>query len=206
MFKIAVCDDDNSLLDQMEQLINQLSLKLEIGMDIEKYHSGSRLISSIKKGECYDIIYMDIEMQGLNGIETSKYIREAKINTIIIFISSYEKYLIELFEVEPFRFIKKPINRGNFNDIFVKALKRVQKQKGYFEYIINKSMKKALFKNIIYFESKQRQIIIHKEKECEAFYGQLTDVENAIKCKTIQFIRIHQSYLVNYNFIESFES
>lgn len=206
MLNIALCDDDQYILDQVSTHMDSFIEQYHMNLNIEVYHNGDRLISAIQHNEVYDIIFMDIEMDGNNGISVAKYIRNNGLNTIIIFISSYDKYMMDVFEVEPFRFIRKPIDFNVLQNVFLKAIEKLQKQKEYFEYYTKGIYKKVFYKDIIYFESKQRQIIIHAVTNDDIFYAKLNDIEKIISGKLLQFIRIHQSYYVNYNFIKVFSS
>lgn len=204
MIRIAICDDDTMILQQTTNVLLECKESLHLDVSIEPFHTGKSLLSAIENKENYDIIYMDIEMEGINGIDTAKYFRKHEMNVILIFISNYEKYLMELFEVEPFRFIKKPIDEGLFKEIFLKAVHKVIKQNNLFEYSVKKTIMKVYYKDIVYFESAQRKIILHQREKNDIFYGKLNIIENDLRNKTLLFIRVHQSFLVNYNFIKSF--
>ncbi len=141
-------------------------------------------------------------MVRLNGIELAKKIRERDLNIILIYISSYENYFIELFEVEPFRFIKKPIDEEIFRNYFNKAYKRIIRNETCFEYRFNKVSHKVLLKDIIYFESSGRFITIHYKGGQDKFYEKLSIVEKQLERGEIPFFRIHQSFLVNYRYIK----
>lgn len=182
-------------------LIN-ISKEKFIDMNIEVYSDGSELWGNLLSGKSFDIIYLDIEMAKINGIDVAKLIREKDNNVIIIYVSIHENYFIELFEVEPFRFIKKPIDTTKFNDYFNKAYERILKEELFFEYKFNKVPHKELTQNIMYFESTGRMITIHSIKENATFYGKLGTIEKQLSAGKIPFLRIHQSFLVNYRFIK----
>lgn len=140
-------------------------------------------------------------MVRINGIEVARKIRENDADAILIYISAYDNYFIELFEVEPFRFIKKPVDDYIFEVYFNKAYERILKDETYFEYRFNKADYKIPINNISYFESSGRLInIIHMDGK-DKFYGKLNYVEKQLGDSKIPFLRIHQSYLVNYRFI-----
>ena len=84
---------------------------------IEIFYDGASLERIYEKGDRFDIIYLDIEMSGKNGIEAAKSIRRLDRDVLLIYVSSYETYFMQLFEVEPFRFIKKPIKETEFEEV-----------------------------------------------------------------------------------------
>lgn len=199
--KIAICDDDFIFASKVEDMILEISKKQGFDVEVEVYLDGSELWNDIVAGKVYELLYLDIEMVRLNGIELARKIREIDFNIILIYISSYENYFIELFEVEPFRFIKKPIDEILFRNYFNKAYDRIRQNEAYFEYRFNKVFHKVLLKNIIYFESSGRFITIHYRGGQEKFYEKLNTVEKQLYGGKIPFLRIHQSFLVNYRYI-----
>lgn len=201
MLNIAVCDDDLIFASKIETILYAISKRKLIDMDIEVFSDGSELWKSITSGKNFELLYLDIEMMKLNGIDLAKKVREHDTNVIIIYISNYDNYFIELFEVEPFRFIKKPVDEKIFLDYFYKAYERIIQNDVYFEYKFNKIPHKLMTKDIIYFESTGRLIIIRHKIGNEKFYGKLNVVEKQLQNGKIPFLRIHQSFLVNYRFI-----
>lgn len=203
MLSIAICDDEIMFATQIESLLLEISKKLLIEVSIEVYSDGAELWSDFLSGKKYDLIYLDIEMDSLNGIEVAKKIRESNINSLIIYISYYEKYCLDLFEVEPFRFIKKPVDENKFFEYFKKAYERIVSDNIFFEYNFNKVTKKIPTKNIMYFESSRRVISIYSKEGNDKFYGKLNNIEKQLDEGKIHFLRIHQSYLVNYRYIKN---
>lgn len=199
--KIAICDDDFVFASKVEDMVLEISKKQDFDVEVEVYLDGSELWNDIVAGKIYELVYLDIEMVRLNGIELARKIREIDLNIILIYISSHENYFIELFEVEPFRFIKKPIDEVLFRNYFNKAYDRIRQNEAYFEYRFNKAFHRVLLKNIVYFESSSRVITIHYRGGQEKFYEKLNTVEKQLYGGTIPFLRIHQSFLVNYRYI-----
>ncbi|MBO4456533.1 MAG: response regulator transcription factor [Butyrivibrio sp.] len=202
MIKIAICDDDIKLSGKLETLLNSECLARGIRPEIDVYYDGTPLARNVIKGDRYSIIFMDIEMKELDGITTARMIRTIDRDSLIIYVSSYESYLKELFEVEPFRFLSKPIDEKIFKKYFSQALSKIDKAEGYFQYTYNRKVKKTSINNIVYFESKNRVITIHfNDGTSDIFYGKLNDIQKELECSRHCFFRIHQSYLVNYKYV-----
>lgn len=202
MLNIAICDDDLIFASRIETMLLEISGNRLIDMDIEVYSDGCELWKDVSSGKVFDLLYLDIEMVQLNGIDVAKKIRENNTSVIIIYISNYDNYFIELFEVEPFRFIKKPVDEKIFLSYFDKAYDRIIQDEAYFEYKFNKIPHKILMKDIIYFESSGRLIKVLNKNGEGKFYGKLNILERQLQSGKISFLRIHQSYLVNYGFIK----
>lgn len=204
MIKIAICDDENIIASQMENIILGICSKEGIGADTEVFYSGKSLEKEISKGTIYDLIYLDIQMEKGDGITTAKHIRTMDENALLIYVSGYDKYLMELFRLDVFDFIKKPIEPTYFTDTFLAANQKICNKKFYFSYRYKNEEYKVPCIEILYFESSGRKINLHiKNGNVETFNGKLSEVEAQIKGGKIPFLRIHQSYLVNYHHIKS---
>ena len=202
MFKIAICDDDLKFAGSMEELVQQESQLLAAEVEIEVFANGKELVENIRLGERYEIIFMDIEMEQVDGISAARHIREIDRSVLLIYISAYESYLKELFEVEPFRFLSKPLDMEKFRHYLKEAFQRIKEEEVFYQFTFNKEIRKVVLKNVVYFESCNRTINIYLANgECERFYGKLNDVEKEFSACKQHFLRIHQSFLVNYTYI-----
>lgn len=201
MLKIAICDDNVPFTTELESLVNSTAIHHHIKVDTDIFFDGTSLYHHICSGVYYDLIYLDIEMNDLNGIEVAHLLRSNNFSTILIYISAYETYYKQLFEVEPFRFIAKPIDSILFEKYFLSAYQRICSHSNYFTYSFHQIYNKVPLSDIIFFESKGRCILIHTPKQTYRFLGKLDEVEAKIyKCK-LDFLRIHQSYLINPQYI-----
>ena len=160
MFQIAICDDNAPTTSEMEQLLNIIGQKDNISLNIDIFFDGLSLCRVIESGQIYDLIYLDIEMEKVDGIQTAHLIRKYRLPTLIIYISAYDNYFKQLFEVEPFRFLSKPIDRHLFYQYFQAASIRLKKQKLFFTFHFNRITTKVLVSDIIFIESVKRYIII----------------------------------------------
>lgn len=203
IYDIVICDDDPVSIAYMEDCVFDLMETTSYSFDIESYQNGGKFLRQYFSSEkAIDILFLDIEMGDISGIEIAKRIREVNSELLIIFFSSHEKYMIDLFEVNPFRFIPKPIEKENVQSIILSAIKKINQNHNFFEYTFKQKMYKTFLKDIVFFESKGRIVNIVGKKNIllGKFYSQLNDVEKSLK--TDRFLRVHQSYLVNYDWIK----
>lgn len=216
MINIAICDDDIAITSSLEEKLYIIQREQNININCDIFFDGNTLIKNIKNGTYYDLIYLDIEMPKTNGIDTAQIIRSLEIPALIIYVSNHEKYLKELFATEPFRFLSKPINHKAFYDTFMDAYKRIIAKGEYYTFSYKKSFQKIPVKDICYFESQNRLIYIHQRTHQNIkenlnsiqhntteikFYSKMNDVERQLLNSNNRFIRIHQSYLVNFDYI-----
>lgn len=203
MIRIGICDDDIQFTGRIEKIIKRLAKDNNIHADIDVFFDGVNLLEHMKAGNIrYDLIFMDIEMEGMNGLETAHKIRESDEIVLLIYITSYESYALEAFEVHPFQFLLKPLDEKQLCHYFYKAYERIMSGDFYFNYKYKKDFYKILVKDIMYFESKKRLIRIHKaDGTISEFYGKLNNIEAEMQNRKVDFWRIHQSYLVNAKYI-----
>lgn len=196
MIKIAVVDDENIICSYVEQSLLNLSKKYGISIETDVFNSGEDLIKTIKE-TFYDVIFLDIKMKDLSGIDISRIIRNTMGNEAIqiIYISGNTEYAIEVFEYDPFHFLPKPLNNEKIENAFVKLIHKLRLKSEAFTYKVGHDSVKVAIKNILYFESNKKKIIIHYSDKKDEFYGSLENILQQLG--KYNFLHIHKSYLVN---------
>lgn len=142
MINIAICDDENIIVSQIESIIFNICKRESILVDTDVFYSGQTLEKEISNGTKYDLIYLDIQMANGDGIVTAKNIRKMDENVLLIYVSGYDKYMMELFRLDVFAFIKKPIEDKYFEYIFWMPIEKSVIVRYIFRFIIKtKSIK-----------------------------------------------------------------
>lgn len=196
MLRIGICDDSKeaSFLTYIgvEKILENRNIEFAIfefpcGEDFLKWHKNNQ--------HTMDLLFLDIEMPGLNGMETARKIREYNNFLQIVFVTSHPDFVFEGYSVNAMGYLLKPAKEKNLNDIITRSLEFLQKNDDDIFLLKNiDGVYRISKKDIIYFYSKGRKIIcVTSEREYE-FYDKLNNIENSIGNS---FIRIHQSYLVN---------
>lgn len=204
MIKLAICDDENVIVNQIENMVWNICKIEGIPVDIDVFYSGKLLEKEILFGTKYDLIFLDIQMKNGDGITAAKNIRKMDENVLFIYVSGYDKYMMELFQLDVFAFIKKPIHEEIFTKTFLKANHKICNKMFYFTFRYKNEEYKVPCKDILYFESRGRKVSIHhRNGEIDVFNSKLSEVETKLSNGKIPFMRIHQSYLVNYYLIKS---
>lgn len=197
--KIAFCDDEQLLLSLYDEYINKFS-DIIPNLDYDEFQSGTSLIDQYKLAQNpYDIIFLDIEMDGLNGIETAKKLRSVDENVLIIFVTSHTDYVYESFEVTPFRFIVKPVELDKFKEVLMAAYNKIQKDNKFLYFTVNRNIVRLNCNEIYYMESQKRVLLIHTNSSTYKVYGKLAVYEKQLYQN--DFISVHKSYLVNLNHV-----
>ena len=94
MLSIGICDDDIEMTGKLEKIIENISASKLLHCNIDIFYDGCTLKDYMNQGNRYDIIYLDIEMREMDGIEVAKFIRMLDEDVLLIYVSSYESYLI----------------------------------------------------------------------------------------------------------------
>lgn len=198
MFKIAICDDEKTVCSEIESIIIKYKSQCVTELDIEVFYSGEELCGFISQDNYFDLIFLDIEMQMLNGVEVGLKLRNEMDNqtTQIVYVSCRESYYRELFEVRPLNFINKPVTPAEIIKQIEKALSLAGKLQGIFTYKIAHDTYKIPYKNILWFESLGRRVKMITIGGEEIFYGNLETIEAELLPHN--FMRIHRTYLINY--------
>mgnify|MGYP005838942493 CR=1 FL=1 len=198
MLRIAVCDDENSICTQLESILLGFNKILSQRIEVEVFYSGEALCRFLSEGTYFDVIFLDIELHLINGIEVGKKIRDEMNNEItqIVYISGKDSYAMELFDVRPLNFLIKPLREEKIKEVVRKAIQLIEKGNQLFEYKNGRTNNIVPLKDILYFESDGKKVIIFTQGDKHEFYGKLSDIEQQLGDQ--DFIRIHKSYLVNY--------
>lgn len=118
MYRIAVCDDDNGITKNLKEVIKQINPTYQVRI----YHDGKSLLASTQP---FDVLFLDIDMPDMNGIETAKRIRKVNKSVKIIYLTSYADYVHYAFSVHAFAYLLKPFTKK----MIEKQLKEVQEYK-----------------------------------------------------------------------------
>lgn len=203
MIKIAICDDDIKLTGQLETIIDNFTKQLGIRVDMDIFFDGTELVQEIEKEEPdFDLIFLDIEMKHMDGMETARRIRKMNQFVLLIFVTSHTNYAIDAYAVHPFQFIVKPIDENVVCTYFQQAYEVIMAGQFYFEYRYYKDYYRVLVNDIMYFKSVKRMINIYlKDGTKKQYYDKMNLLEEKLHNSKADFWRIHQSILVNSRYI-----
>lgn len=198
---IAICDDEPEICSQIEEILIEILKRKKIKYEIDIYMDGENLCSGMKK-ENYNLVFIDIELPKMNGVEIGTYIREKlkdeKIQ--IAYISAKESYAMELFESRPINFLVKPLNYEKIKKVVDKYNVLSEDDNRIFTYSKGHEFYNIQLSQILYFESDNRKIRIVKEDGTDEFYDSLESIYGRVK--RYKFLYVHKSYIVNYKYVK----
>lgn len=204
MVQIAICDDERHIQGQLETLLVDLGKPQNLKLELEMFEDGAEIVDRIVKGQRFDIIFMDIEMKTVDGIEAAVQIRKLDKGVQIIYVTSYDSYMRDVFKVAPIGFVSKPITREEVEPSFLNALNHVRNQDLFYRFQFYKSHYQVLVRNIIYFYSHLRNLDIVCERETFRQYAKMSEAEQQLASCNCEFLRIHRSYLINRRYLKKY--
>ncbi len=200
MLSIAVCDDEVIECCSMARKIKEILEEMKIPCMIRQFRSGGELLQAL---ESFDIIFLDIIMQGLDGMKTAQIFREKAFDKILIFVSSSREYVYEAYDVEAFQYLLKPVDDGKLKRVLQKAVLKTENRSQEFIIVSRDRQKKKLFlDDIYYFEIKGRMVDVHGPEGIFTYYEQIGELENKLRDKG--FFRCHKSYLINLKYVDGY--
>lgn len=200
MLKIAICDDERVFLKHEKKMIKTYLSELGYECEIDKYSSGIAFLENDNEVTNYDIVFLDVNMDEIDGVETAKRIRIFTDKVFIVFVSAYVNYSLEGYKVDAIRYIIK--DEKGFEDSLKECLKAIiQKMK------LNQVCKLFRFQEgkvdldidkIIYVESNLHKLIFHVNSSEKKEYTMYDKLDNIYMD---DFCRIHKSYLINFKYV-----
>lgn len=196
MIRIAICDDNKRIAEKTKEYVE--------GWEGEKsiciYHSGEELL---KEKRTFDLIFLDIDMPEIDGIETAKNIRKYNKCVKIIYLTSFTEYVNLAFQVHAFAYLNKPINEEEIHKQLkeVTSYMREERKDEFIKFITSEGVVELDIKNIYYFEYFNRKVNIKTKEKTYVIKDKITTIGD--KMKKHNFLMPHKSFVVNLLHVKS---
>lgn len=202
MLKIAICDDDPNDLKIVNNYIGDYKKKNDIDIKTFVFENGDELLYSEEK---YDMIFLDIEMNQMNGIDIAQKIRQSDMNVAIVYVTDYPSYWKRAYKVHAFDYVEKPIQYKDIETILCDFLVSTDEVKERPIGIMTSDGLLVLDMNsIIYFwlESKRTVNVytVYKNYVCKESLNEIMS-----KLDTDRFYRVDKNYIINLKFVTSYK-
>lgn len=193
--KIVLCDDDKNCLDQMDDIVRELSPKAEI----YRYESAEKLINS---GNAFDIAFLDIEMDGgSGGFNAAKYVKEKNVDCVISFFTNYDSYARDGYKYRAYRFILKDEGDKLIKHHFSETIKEYYRVNGKVSLIYESGKKIKYIRDIMYIQMADHYGEVYIKGGSRLLWRKtLSNIESYLY--GFNFIRCHKSYIVNMDYVK----
>lgn len=199
MYKIAVCDDNPADADYVADIIRRWAQARAVLMEIERFPSAEAFWFQYEENRCYDILFLDIEMEpeGMNGIELAAKLRKNDGSIQLVFVTGYMEYIADGYDVEALHYLLKPVTEEKLGSVLARALERVKaREKELFLQTTDGSVR-VLSSEIRYLEVQRNYVTIHAAEEYTV-KRTLGDLEKELD---ESFFRTGRSFIVNLRFV-----
>ncbi len=199
MYKIAVCDDNPADAGYVADVIRRWAQARAVLMEIERFPSAEAFWFQYEENRCYDILFLDIEMEpeGMNGIELAAKLRKNDSSIQLVFVTGYMEYIADGYDVEALHYLLKPVTEEKLGSVLARALERVKaREKELFLQTTDGSVR-VLSSEIRYLEVQRNYVTIHAAEEYTV-KRTLGDLEKELD---ESFYRTGRSFIVNLRFV-----
>lgn len=222
--RIIICDDEKSIQTLLRQKTTHFFAEKNIPCEILCCGSGEEVLSLAKQGTAIDLLFLDIQMPGKNGMEIAKTLRKKQEDILIIFVTALSEYVYEAFDVNAFHYLVKPFDEEKLYQVLDSAVCQYNRQMD----IVNRHDRtqteqtaggqasprailvkrgglstKVLLSDIFYAEVFNRKVILHTQNGDIEYYGKLSDLSEQAGA---DFFRTHRAYLVNLRHVERYNA
>ena len=195
MIRIAIVEDDGNYRKQLREFTTRFSRETDIALDVSEFSNGIQLTESYKAA--YDVIFMDIQMPLLDGLETARRVRQLDQDVILIFVTNMDQYALRGYEVNAYDFVVKPLAYPVFEQKLKKVARILDRRPSkYIMLPLGGSMLKVPTSEVYYIETINHRLYCHTVDGVKAMSsGTLTALETQLASE--HFSRCSNCFLVN---------
>ena len=204
MYQIAICDDEQSFIQDLKINLERYAVDTDREFCFFEFHDGIELIENYQPD--FDLIFMDIKMEKLNGLKTAEEIRKTDSTVGLFFLTSLSQYVWKGYEYGAINYLLKPMKYGRLKMELDRFFSRYQgREEGYLSFSNDKGKYKVLYKNLRYAETQKRNVLLHFDDQEQVIYKSMKEVASLLETQR-QFARCHASFIVNMAYVKSVEN
>ena len=196
MVTIAICDDEEIQRNLLKKLVEAWAAGRNHALRVSLFASGKELLEAWKKERC-DIVLLDIQMPDMDGMDAARRLRETDGQTGIFFVTGYEDYLVQGYEVEAFRYLIKPVSEEKLRAALDQFLKKRGGQKRVLMAETPDGVRRVDAEEICYMEAFAHSCELHTLSECITVKSGISALEKEAVRIGVPLFRCHRSYAVN---------
>lgn len=203
MVKVAFCDDEAKILEDLSVKIKSEFENLSCEIDLYTTENSIELLEYLKNYPV-DILFLDIDMPTISGMEIAQTLLNSEIKTLLVFVTGQDALVYKSFKYHPFGFIRKTYFDEEISGVVKSLVEEMQKSSDTFLFKTNDGFNRIKLRDILYFESESNYINLHTKESVYKFRSTVSAIEKELSTKG--FIRTHKGFLVNQEHIFSVKS
>ena len=196
-YRIAVCDDNAADSEYVLKLLSAWAKDRDVPIQAEQFPSAEAFLFRYAEDKSFDILLLDVEMGGMDGVTMAKRIRPENETVQLVFITGYSDYIAEGYEVSALHYLMKPVKKEKLYSVLDRALEKCRQNERFLNLELSGELVRIPFYEISYLEVHQNYVTIHANKEYTV-KRPLSDFEEALDHR---FTRIGRAMILNLNFI-----
>ena len=197
MIKFAICDDEPQMAQEIADQLASYMMETDTDYSVDCFPTGYALL---KSSDEFGVIFLDIQMERPDGMETARLLRQRDSRSLLIFVTVLKDRVFDVFPLEAFDYLLKPLDRGRFRRTMDRALRWLERD-GAKNLVIQRGSdcQVVLLSDILYCEVLGRKVYLHKKDGVVVdYYDRLEDLEQRVDSR---FFKCHRSYLVNLDYV-----
>ena len=205
MYRVLLVEDEEI---ELETLWDYIDWKKNGISRVFTARNGRRALECLEENMA-DIVITDIQMPGMDGMETARILRQINERMVLIFVTAVEEYVFQAFDVAAFHYLVKPFSDEKFEEVVKRAVRSIkeysenQLDEKYMMVQSGGSHMKVFLKDIVYAEVYNRKVIIHTRDTNIEYYGKLQELSEIAGA---DFFRTHRAYLVHFKYVQKYDA
>ena len=204
MFHIVICDDEKEFITDLQDLLHKYEKESGNEFCISEFGDGSELLQNYQSD--FDLIFMDIQMEKLDGLKTAEKIRKMDDTVGLFFLTSLPQYVWKGYEYGAANYLLKPLKYGRLKMELDRFFSRYQgRDEPYISFSNDTGKYKVLHKNLRYAETCKRNVLLHFEGQEQVIYKSMKEISSLLESQR-KFTKCHASFIVNLAYVKSVEN
>ncbi|QIB68985.1 response regulator transcription factor [Aminipila butyrica] len=198
---IAICDDSTKDVELICALLQEHFDKNGFIGELHTFSSGEALVKAFA-AQPFDVVFLDIYMEGMNGMKTAERLRELNPSFSLVFITTSKDHALDSFSLGTSSYVVKPIKREDIDRAFFKCRDVFLKNGRFIEVMSDRMKRRIPLHKILFMEVYGKEVLVHTSTETIKTSTPLDELE---KMTTASFLRCHRSYMVNLRYVEAIQ-
>lgn len=194
-YRIAITDDNPADIKYIHSVLERWADARSLSVHIDSYPSAEAFLFQYEENPACDIILLDIEMPGMDGVTMAKWLREKNSTAVIVFITGYSDYIAEGYDVSALHYLMKPVDPDRFMEVLDRAVERLRREEKYLTVKTTNEIVRIPMSSVLFLEAARNYVTIHAEGRGDfVVRHKLGDFESKLDER---FLRVGRSYIVN---------